>query len=410
MMHSPLAFRERRLVNGTGEGSGEGRPGDATRRLRPALISAGVVIVLLLAFFAYSLAHSQAQQRKDLDKRFRDRADVAAAVNEAIFSLASAQAKTTNAQRFSGRTVDPAALALTVQQGNQLYAEVLASKGRVLAATAKAPPRPPRLEPVVTEALRTGRTVYSNAIPGPAGPMFQSATAFKTPYGTRVLLSGVSGPLLASFVSGFLVDLPNVAKASSYVIDGNGRIVGSPSPNAVPGSMIPDRALAAAVAKHRQGSYGDDRYFTSAAIAGTPWRIVLSAAKSNLYASINGAQRTVPWIIFGAFVLAAVLGLFLLRRVLIANSQLQRAELSRMHALEINDNIVQRLVTTKYALERGSTEMSRERLAETLQEAQHLVSNLLEGKDITPGVLRREEPAATEGPPEPRTPTTGGRR
>jgi hypothetical protein len=163
------------------------------------------------------------------------------------------------------------------------------------------------------------------------------------------------------------------------------------------------------VAKHDQGSYGDDRYFTSAQITGTPWRIVLSAAKSNLYASVNGAQRTVPWIIFGAFVLAAVLGLFLLRRVLIANSQLQRAELSRMHALEINDNIVQRLVTTKYALDRGSTDASRERLGETLKEAQQLVSSLLEGKDITPGVLRREEAAGTEGPPEPRVPTAGER-
>jgi hypothetical protein len=392
-------------MDASSDGAEAGRPGDATRRLRPALIGAVVVLVLLLAFFAYSLAHSQAQQRHDLDSRFRDRADVAAAVNEAIFSLASAQGKMTDSQRFAGRTVDPAELARTVQQGNQLYAEVLSSDGHLLATTLRAPPRPRKLEPYVNEALRTGQSTYSNVLPGPGGgARFESATPFKTPYGTRVMLSGVSGPLLAAFVSGFLVDLPNVAKASSYVIDDNGRIVGSPSPKAVPGAPVPDRALAAAVDKHRQGSYDDDRYFTSAAINGTPWRIVLSAAKSNLYASINGAQRTVPWIIFAAFVLAAVLGLFLLRRVLVANAQLQRAELSRVHALEINDNIVQRLVVAKYALERGSAETSREKLAETLQEAQQLVSSLLEGKEVGPGVLRRTTPAGTEGPPEPAAP------
>jgi hypothetical protein len=336
---------------------------------------------------------------------------VAAAVNEAIFSLASAQNKTTDGQRFAGRTVDPAQLARTVQQGNQLYAEVLGSDGHLIAKTPSAPARPPKLEPYVVEALHTGQTVYSNVLPGPGGgARFESATPFKTPQGMRVVLTGVSGPLLASFVAGFLVNLPNVAHASSYVIDDNGRIVGSPTRNAAPGARIPDGALAAAVDKHRQGSYAGDRYFTSAAIAGTPWRIVLSAAKSNLYASVNGAQRTVPWIIFGAFVLAGVLGLILLRRVLVANTQLQRAELSRVHALEINDNIVQRLVVAKYALERGSADTSREKLSETLEEAQQLVSSLLEGKDIGPGVLRREAPAGTEGPPEPRTPAPSGDR
>jgi hypothetical protein len=249
-------------------------------------------------------------------------------------------------------------------------------------------------------------------LPGPGGAAkFETAAAFRTRYGTRVVLSGVRGPLLAAFVNGFLANLPNVAHADSYVIDRNGRIVGSPGSRALPGSPIPDRALAAAVVKQRTGSYDGDRYFTSAAIAGTPWRIVLSASKSNLYSSVNGAQRTVPWIIFAAFVLTAVLGLLLLRRVLLANTQLQRAELSRVHALEINDNIVQRLVVAKYALDRGATGTSQEKLAETLQEAQQLVNSLLEEKDIRPGVLRREEPAGTEGPPPPPTPTpTPGER
>ena len=91
--------------------------------------------------------------------------------------------------------------------------------------------------------------------------------------------------------------------------------------------------------------------------------------------------------------------MLLLWRVLIANAELQRADLSRRHALEINDNVVQRLVLAKYALDRGATETSRQKLEETLRETQQLVTSLLEEREITPGALRREAPAETEGRP-----------
>jgi hypothetical protein len=203
--------------------------------------------------------------------------------------------------------------------------------------------------------------------------------------------------------------VPNVAAARSYVVDANGNVVGSPGADARAGAPLPDRQLAAAVAEHRQGSYDGDRYFASAGIGGSPWRVVLSTSKSKLYASVNGSQRTVPWLIFAAFALVAAAGLFLFRRVLVATSELQRAELSRLHAIEINDNVVQRLVVAKYALDRGTTEVSQEKLAETLREAQQLVTSLLEEKDIGPGVLRRDVAAPTDQPPEPRIPRPGDR-
>ena len=56
---------------------------------------------------------------------------------------------------------------------------------------------------------------------------------------------------------------------------------------------------------------------------------------------------------------------------------------------------------SKYALDRGATDKSQEKMAETLLEAQQLVNSLLEEKEIAPGVLRRAAPAGTEGPPQP---------
>jgi hypothetical protein len=275
----------------------------------------------------------------------------------------------------------------------------------VLAATPGAPRRSLAAAPHVAKAFASGSIQLSNLLPGPGGStVIESASPFPTVHGRRVELTAIKTQLLSQFLGGFLSKVPNVAAARSYVVDANGNVVGSPGADARAGAPLPDRQLAAAVAKHRQGSYDGDRYFASAPIGGSPWRVLLSTSKSKLYASVNGSQRTIPWLIFVAFALVAAGGLFLFRRVLVATSELQRAELSRVHAIEINDNVVQRLVVAKYALDRGSTESSQQKLSETLREAQQLVTSLLEEKDIGPGVLRRDVAAPTDRPPEPRGP------
>src|SRR4051812_12464342 len=82
----------------------------AAQKLRPAFAAAAVLLILLLGVFAYALAKSQSQQRNDLEKRFEDRARVAATVNESLFSLASNSTKASDAKSFGGKTVDQAAL------------------------------------------------------------------------------------------------------------------------------------------------------------------------------------------------------------------------------------------------------------------------------------------------------------
>jgi hypothetical protein len=367
-----------------------------------------VVLALLLGFFAYSLAHSQQQQRRDLEKRFHDRADVSAAVTQAIFGSAGSQTQLQNAAKFGGSTIDPAALAKTAEQSQLQYVAIIASDGRVLAATPGAPRRSLAAAPYVATAFRNGRIQLSNLLKGPGGStVIETASPFLTLHGRRVELTAIKARLLSQFLGGFLSQVPNVAAARSYVIDANGNVVGSPGADARAGAPLPDRQLAAAVAKHPQGSYDGGRYFASARIGGSPWRVLLSTSKSKLYASVNGSQRTIPWLIFVAFALVAAVGLLLFRRVLLATSELQRAELSRVHAIEINDNVVQRLVVAKYALDRGATETSQAKLGETLRETQQLVTSLLEEKDIGPGTLRRDVPAPTDQPPVAPVPRRG---
>ena len=372
----------------------------AARRLRPVLISAAVLLAVLLAFFAWSLIRSQSQQRDDLEQRFDDRAEVAGAVNEAIFSLAQQSTMANDSQRFGGPKVDGAVLGQRVEQGNQLYAQIVDSSGNILAETVGAPERPPSEVEHVKKALKTGRTEYSSLLEGPRNTaIFESATPFKAADGSmRVDLSAAPGQVLTQFMNSFLEKLPAVTGARSYVVDAAERLIAEPGVRIRPGTRLPDRPLAAAIAGAKSGAYGDDRYFTSAPIAGSPWKIVLSAAKADLYEPVD---TTVPWVIFATLAIAGLAGLWLLQRVLRASTELARAELSRRHALEINDNVVQRLVIAKYALDRGATETSQQKLAETLRETQQLVTSLLEQKAIEPGSLRRADPASTEGPPPP---------
>ena len=377
------------------------RTNDAARRLRPIFIGAGVLLVLLLAVFAYALASSQSQQREDLEKRFSDRAEVAASVNESIFSLATSQTQATDIATFGGPKVDPTLLERRVAQNQQPYALIVDENGAVLASAGKVPPSADR-KALIAKAIKTKQAEYSSLFEGPGGVAYlEGATAFPTKYGTRVDVSGSRGDLIGDFLGGFLAKLPNVADAKSYVIDQMGKVIATPGVKSKAGTELPDKDLEAAVADGDHGSYDGGRYFTSAPIAGTPWRIVLAADKSDLYSSV---ETTVPWLIFAAFVLVSAGGLFLVRRVLLANAELERADLSRQHALEINDNVVQRLVLAKYALDRGATETSQQKLSETLRETQQLVTSLLEEKEIGPGSLRREAPAGVDGPPEPPPP------
>src|SRR4051795_10960881 len=93
----------------------------AARRLRLPFATAAVLLVLLLGVFAYALASSQHQQRQDINRRFEDRAKVAATVNESLFALASSSTRPTDSQRFGGKTVPRSTLQQRTAVQQQYY-------------------------------------------------------------------------------------------------------------------------------------------------------------------------------------------------------------------------------------------------------------------------------------------------
>jgi hypothetical protein len=379
-------------------------------RLRTLSVVASAMAIVVLVVLGYLIADSQSKARHDLEKRFRDRAVVSAALTNAIFASAASSGQSDAADRFSGPRVSQAALDGVARRGNLVYARILDARGQVLAATSSAPPAAPgaALSPWVARAAKTSTSQLSDVIPdrGKAG-VVEWAVPFRSPQGPRIELSGINERLIAGFLAGFLRQLPNFATgASSSVVDSKGRIVGSPVRGAVPGAPLRDAALLAALRKKAEGGYGSGRYFTSAPVAGSSWKVVLASTRDDLYASVNGGRRTVQWLVFGVLAVALLAGLVLLRRVANATSRLERQELNQRHAMQINDNVLQRLTLAKYAMERGDDAVSRDRLVETMREAQDLINQLLGEDEVEPGALRRETGAPGAGHEGERAPST----
>ena len=367
-------------------------------RLRALTIGAAALALLILGVLAYLLADAQSQDRDDVEKRFRDVAHVSAAVTNGIFNAAFQNTQTEAADDFAG-PIEPRALERYAAQGQLRYVAVLDERGRRLGATAGAPPAGPAAD----VALESGQARLSDVMGGGTEAVIEFAIPYETPSGRRVFVQGSPTGPFADFLTASLGQLPNFADAETAMVDSNGVVLGGDNLSTPVGERLQETDLLDALADGAQGDYGDDRYFASSEITSSPFKIVLDASKSDLYESISG--RTIPWIIFAAFALALLAGILLLRRAAVATAEIQRRELNERHAVEINDNIIQGLALAKYQLQAGEGDKSADQVAETLREAQRLVSGLLGEAEVKAGQLRRGVAAETKRPqPEPPPP------
>lgn len=358
-------------------------------RLRVITFGAALLAGLILAVFGYLLADTQSEDRREVENRFDDVANVSAAVTDGIFQASLRGTHEQAIARFDGE-LDDTLLDAHLRRGNLVYALILDDRGRRLAASDGAPRRP---GPAVEVALETGQARLSDLMGTGARAAVEWAIPFPADSGQRILVQAIPLQALADFLRASLGRLPTFADAEPVMIDSNGRVLGGTRLAAPAGERLDDAALLAALEEDDHGEYGDERYFAAGSISGSPFRIVMSTSKASLYESISG--RTLAWVLFAAFALALLAGLFLLRRISVAAAQLQRKELNERHAVEINDNIIQGLALAKYQLEAGERDASATQVAETLREAQRLVSGLLGDAEVRAGQLRRRMAAET---------------
>jgi hypothetical protein len=370
-------------------------------RLRAITIGGALLAALVLGVFAYLIADAQSKDRENVEQRFRDVARVSAAVTDGIFQAALQGAQSQASTNFAG-TVDQSAVQAYVRRGQLRYAAVLDHAGRRLAATPGTPPS----GGAVDVAIETGKARFSDVMGRGKDAVVEWAIPFQTPEGRRLLVQGSPASAFEEFLTASLGKLPNFADAETVMLDGKGLVLGGTRLSTPVGERLEDGNLLEALAEKGAGAYGGNRFFASGAITGSPFKIVLDTSESKLYESITG--EAVSWIIFAAFALMALLGLYLLRRSTKAAAELERRELNERHAVEINDNIIQGLALAKYQLEAGEGEASAAQVAETLREAQRLVSGLLGDAEVQAGQLRREIAAETTRPDQAPESTAGG--
>jgi hypothetical protein len=358
-------------------------------------IGGALLAALILGVFAYLIADSQSEDKEDVEERFSQVAQVSGNVTNGIFQSAFQSTATQAAENFSG-PVEQQALVAFAQQGQSRYVAVYDDKGRRLGAT----PGTPAPGPAVDIAQKSGQPRLSDVMGTGKEATIEFAIPYETPTGRRTFVTGSPTQPFADFLEASLGDLPTeFDEAETAMVDSNGVVLGGANLSSPVGEKLDDEDLLGALESDEHGDYGDDRYFASSAITGSPFKIVLDIDKSDLYENLS--DRTVTWIILALFALALFGGLFFLRRALVTNAELQRRELNERHAVEINDNIIQGLALAKYKLQAGEGEASADQVSETLREAQRLVSNLLGDAEVQAGQLRREVAAETSRPEPP---------
>ena len=361
-------------------------------RLRAMTIGGALIAALVLGVFAYLIADSQSQDRQDVEERFRQVAQVSGSVTDGIFQSAFQSTAMQATEDFSAQ-IDHAALVAFGQQGQTQYVAVYDDRGHRLGAT----PDAPQPGPAVDTARESGEPRLSDVMGTGEDATIEFAIPYETPSGRRIFVTGSPTGPFADFLSASLGNLTTeFSEAETAMVDSNGIVMGGANLSSPVGEKLDDTDLLAALGSDQSGDYGHDRYFASSAITNSPFKIVLDSSKSDLYDSLS--DQTVSWIIFAAFGLALLGGLYTLQRALVTNAELERRELNERHAVEINDNIIQGLALAKYKLQAGEGQASADQVSETLREAQRLVSNLLGDAEVQAGQLRREMAAETSRP------------
>ncbi|MEA2154969.1 MAG: hypothetical protein QOE11_1109 [Solirubrobacteraceae bacterium] len=333
------------------------------RRLRLTL---GLVVAGLLAamvVLGLVLVDSQSSGRRDLVNHFSERATASAALTESLFTSATAAARVDNSRRYGHPSVTAALLDSRAKAGGNLFLVLLSADGRIMGASsgASASVRAAiAAQPSYVRETLAGRPYTLSDVLSDAGkPTLVFTQGFDTASGRRALASGIDAAVLNSFLGGSLKQLPTVKGGRAYVLDSKGAIVASPDPAVHPGDAVAETGLLAAVNSRRRGSFGDDRYFVSDPIADTPWRVVLTAPQRELFASISGSHKWVPWLLLAGFGLAALIALLFVGRMLRSADKVVavNAELARA-----NDELEQRarqLAAANAELGRSNEELER---------------------------------------------------
>ena len=306
-----------------------------------ALIAGALIILALLAVFAITLSNNQARSRSVVEAQAHQRAVLVAGLIDSVFGAISRPGPQSLAEYGRAAVSDRA---LQRNRGADAYLVLLDADGRVLASsrgfTARAQAGMANGAHSALAMIKAGQPwALGNVEPYADGGVVDFATRLSTPYGTRILVRGLRSGALSRFTAKDLDKVPGVDGAHHLLLDGNGIVIASTNPKRPPGYHF-HTPTQIDVLTHPSGIV-NGHYFDQVPLGQTTWKVLLAAPEAQFFASVSGANRWLPWVIFGAFAVVALIALVLAARtlrsndlVVEANSQLARsnAELERRAA------------------------------------------------------------------------------
>ena len=322
------------------------------RSKRAGLVAVvGAVIVLaLLTVFALELSDTQTRNRNELKTQVHDRAVLTAALIDSLFQTVQQQASQ-DSVTYGGATVSDQVL--DANAGQDIYLVLLGPNGDILARSRGFDEQARTDLPSSTaiELLRSGHSYgLGDYQPYKQSGVIDFAVSFPTSFGTRTLVSGFAPQALSSFVNGELKNVPGVKGSFNYLLDGNGVVLASTNAAAPVGKVLNARGAAQALTHPAADSAGT--YFDQVRLTNSTWRVVLSSPSGALFATVTGWHQLVPWIIFAAFAVVAIIALLLGLRLAVSADKLQVVNLQLARA---NDD----LVAANASLERRAAELAR---------------------------------------------------
>jgi signal transduction histidine kinase len=310
---------------------------------------AAVLLLGLLSVFAIELSNTQAKSKRDVEARVHERGVLAAALVDGLFQTVQQQIPQ-DVRLYGAGTVSDRTMNAHAQQN--AYLALLDGSGRVLAGSRGFTPQA-RAGLRSSSALALVRSGHPYGL-GDLRPygktgVINFAVTFPTRFGQRILLTGFAPSTLGGFIAADLRKIPGVKGSHNYLIDGNDTVLASTNPARPIGYVF--RGSAVTALKRTTGDVSG-RYYDQVPLANSTERIVLSAPTGPLFASVSGIRKWIPWVIFAAFALVAILALALGRRVIRSAEEVRD---SNLRLGEVNDE----LESVNTALEVRAAELAR---------------------------------------------------
>jgi diguanylate cyclase (GGDEF)-like protein len=282
---------------------------------RSKVSAVGLVLALVIAVLGVGIALSEHRSRSQILSVFKLRGTSSATFVSTFLHQQAESEQHTATRYLSAHAVSPERFGVVVSAFGSGAAVLLDSHGRVLDSV----PADPALtgKPIADHyahlaAAESGRIAVSGVVRSAVRnvPVAAVAVPFSTPSGRRVFSAAyeTSGSTLGAFVAHTIAYRPH----SVYLVDSTGNILAA-SPRTGAGRLHEvNPALSNAIGRSSLGAVAGARRsttFTVAGVPGTSWRLVIAVPDSRLFASVDGWQHTLPWLVFA---MVSVLALALL--------------------------------------------------------------------------------------------------